>query len=147
MDKKYNLNDLALMTGFTTRTLRNYLNQGILNGEKANGMWQFTAEEIERFFQEPFVKEGLRIKRSSAVFDFLADRNKKQERSCMILDIPASAKKGNDISKFFCDKMNDVEDVVFNYGWDNGICRVILSGAADPVANILKAYYVTKFND
>ena len=147
MDKKYNLNDLALMTGFTTRTLRNYLNQGILNGEKANGMWQFTAEEIDRFFREPFVKEGLRIKRSSVVFDFMSDRNKKQERSCMILDIPASVKKGNEISAFFCDKMNDVEDVVFNYGWDNGICRVILSGASDSVANVIKAYYVTKFND
>ena len=147
MDKKYNLNDLALMTGFTTRTLRNYMNQGLLNGEKENGMWQFTLEEIDRFFREPFVKEGLRIKRGSVVFDFMADRNKKQERSCMILDIPASVKKGNEISAFFCDKMNDATDLVFNYGWDNGICRVILSGAADSVANIMKAYYVAKFND
>ena len=147
MDKKYNLNDLALMTGFTTRTLRNYMNQGLLNGEKENGMWQFTLEEIDRFFREPFVKEGLRIKRSSVVFDFMADRNKKQERSCMILDIPASVKKGNEISAFFCDKMNDAKDLVFNYGWDNGICRVILSGAADSVANIMKAYYVMNFND
>ena len=147
MDKKYNLNDLALMTGFTTRTLRNYMNQGLLNGEKENGMWQFTLEEIDRFFREPFVKEGLRIKRSSVVFDFMADRNKKQERSCMILDIPASVKKGNEISAFFCDKMNDAKDLVFNYGWDNGICRVILSGAADSVANIMKEYYVAKFND
>ena len=147
MDKKYNLNDLALMTGFTTRTLRNYLNQGVLNGEKSNGMWQFAAEEIERFFQEPFVKEGLRIKRSSVVFDFMADRNKKQERSCVILDIPASVKKGNEISAFFCDKMSDVKDAVFNYGWDKGLCRVILSGAADSVASIIQAYCVTKFND
>ena len=147
MDKKYNLNDLALMTGFTTRTLRNYLNQGILNGEKENGMWQFTAEEIDRFFREPFVKEGLRIKRSSAVFDFMADRNKKQERSCMILDIPASVNKGNAISAFFCDKMNDASDVVFNYGWENGICRLILSGAADSVKDIIKSYFAMNFTD
>ena len=147
MDKQYNLNDLALMTGFTTRTLRNYLNQGILNGEKTNGMWQFTAEEIDRFFREPFVKEGLRIKRSSTVFDFMADRNKKQERSCVILDVPASVKKGNEISAFFCDKMNDAADTVFNYGWDNGICRVILAGAADSVARIMKAYYAARFTD
>ena len=147
MDGKYNLNDLALMTGFTTRTLRNYLNQGLLNGEKTNGMWQFTAEEIDRFFKEPFVKEGLRIKRSSTVFDFMAEKNKKQERSCVILDIPASVKKGNDISAFFCDRMNEAEDAVFNYGWDNGICRVILSGAADSVADIMKAYYGMRFDD
>ena len=145
MNGKYNLNDLALMTGFTTRTLRNYLNQGLLHGEKENGMWQFPAEEIDRFFREPFVKEGLRIKRSGIVFDFMADRSKNQARSCIILDIPASVGKGNEISTFFCDKMNDASDVVFNYGWDNGVSRVILSGAADSVAEILQAYYGTAF--
>jgi hypothetical protein len=72
MDSRYTLNDLAMMTGFTTRTLRNYLNQSFLEGKKVNGIWQFTAEDLDRFFQDPFVKEGLRIKRSSAVFDFMA---------------------------------------------------------------------------
>ncbi len=147
MERKYNLNDLALMTGFTTRTLRNYLNQGLLNGEKTDGMWRFSAEEIDRFFREPFVKEGLRIKRSGIVFDFMADRNKKQARSCVILDVPASLKKGNEISAFFCDRMNDAADVEFNYGWENGVCRVILSGAADPISEIMKAYCAAEFSD
>ena len=53
MDRDYSLNDLALMTGFTTRTLRNYIKQGLLNGEKQNGVWQFTADEIDRFFRNP----------------------------------------------------------------------------------------------
>ena len=57
MDRNYTLDDIAMMTGFSTRTLRNYLNQGILKGEKTDGKWQFTAEEIDRFFAEPFVKE------------------------------------------------------------------------------------------
>ena len=147
MDNKYTLNDLALMTGVTTRTLRNYLNQGLLKGDKVNGMWQFTAEEIDRFFSEPFVREGLRIKRSSEVFDFLACKNKKEERSCVILDIPASRKKGSEISDFFCDKMNDAANVRFNYGWENGFCRVILAGTANAVKNIMKAYYLTEFSD
>ena len=33
MDKTYNLNELAMMTGFTTRALRTYLNKGLLVGE------------------------------------------------------------------------------------------------------------------
>ena len=37
MERMYTLNDLALMTGFTTRTLRNYLTQGLLKGKKENG--------------------------------------------------------------------------------------------------------------
>lgn len=147
MDGKYNLNDLAMMTGFTTRTLRNYLNQGLLRGEKTNGVWQFTAEELDRFFREPFVKEGLRIKRNSAVFDFMADRHKKAARSCVILDIPATVKKGNEISAFFCDRMNSAVDATFSYGWDSGLCRVILTGAADSLEEIMKAYYGTEFRD
>ena len=147
MERKYNLNDLALMTGLTTRTLRNYLTQGFLQGEKTNGVWEFTEKELDQFFREPFVKEGLRIKRSSLVFDFMAERRKEKERSCVILDIPASMKKGNKISAFFCDKMNDAADVQFNYGWDNGICRVILSGAAEAIADIMRAYSAVEFND
>ena len=146
MEGKYNLNDLAMMTGFTTRTLRNYMNQGLLKGEKTNGVWLFTTEELDRFFREPFVKEGLRIKRSSVVFDFMAQRARKEARTCIILDVPASPAQGSRISAFFCDKMNDAEDVVFNYGWDNGTCRVILSGAAGSIAEIMKAYYAASFN-
>ena len=147
MERKYNLTELALMTGLTTRTLRNYLSQGFLHGEKANGVWQFTDAELDRFFADPFVKEGLRIKRSSVVFDFLADRNKEKARSCIILDIPVSRKEGDKISAFFCDKMRDAVDVCFNYGWDHGLCRVTLSGAADSVANILHAYHAANFTD
>ena len=33
MEGTYNINDLALMTGFTTRTLRTYLKEGLLKGE------------------------------------------------------------------------------------------------------------------
>ncbi len=140
MERKYNLNELALMTGLTTRTLRNYLAQGFLHGEKADGVWQFSDADLDRFFSDPFVKEGLRIRRSSAVFDFLAGRDKEKARSCVILDIPASRKEGDRISAFFCERMRDASDAVFNYGWDSGLCRVILSGAADAVAGIMKAY-------
>lgn len=147
MEGTYNLNDLAMMTGFTTRTLRNYLDQGLLQGEKINGAWQFTAEEVDRFFAEPFVKEGVRIKRSGLVFDFLADRKKKSARSCVILDLPASGKQGREISAFFCDRMKTTSDTVFTYDWNNGFCRVILSGAAEQIAEILSAYYSTSFEE
>ncbi len=146
MEGTYNINDLALMTGFTTRTLRTYLKEGLLKGEKLNGIWQFSAEEIDRFFREPFVKEGLRIKRSAQVFDFMADQPK-VARSCVILDIPASAAKGNQISAFFCEQMCEASDAKFNYGWDNGLCRVILTGAADSVAAIMQKYYAKDFAD
>ena len=145
--EKYNLNDLAMMTGFTTRTLRNYLNQGLLEGEKENGVWQFTPEQLDRFFSEPFVKEGLRIKRSSAVFDFLADRDRKTARTCVILDLHADRRKGDAVSAFFCREMREASDLQFSYGWDKGLARVILTGDAEAVAKILKAYYSAEFRE
>ena len=147
MNGIYNLNELAMMTGFTTRTLRNYLTQGLLKGAKNNGAWQFTAEDVEDFFNQPFVKESLRIKRNSIVYDFLADYRKKTARTCAVLDIPASMIKGNKISAFFCEQMKNASDTVFTYDWSKGCCRVILSGAEDQIAAILKAYYDQRFTD
>jgi hypothetical protein len=43
--------------------------------------------------------------------------------------------------------MRDAADVCFNYGWDHGLCRVTLSGAADSVASILHAYHAANFTD
>lgn len=147
MEKKYNLNDLALMTGFTTRTLRNYLLGGILKGEKIDGVWRFSEEDLDAFFKESFVKEGIRIKRSGVVFDFLAAKGAKTARTCAILDVPADLKEGRAISTFFCDKMNDASDVVFTFDWDKGVCRVILAGDAEQVAGLVRAFNERKTGD
>lgn len=141
MDKTYNLNELAMMTGFTTRTLRNYLSQGLLRGEKNDGVWQFTAEEVDRFFREPFVKEGLRIKQNALVFDFLADTAKQTHRACVILDLPVSDLEGAAVSAFFCEKMLHASDAAFTYHRDRGVSRVILTGREDQLAEILRAYH------
>ena len=87
------------------------------------------------------MKEGLRIKRSSAVFDFMAERKKKDSRTCVILDVPVSVSEGNELSLFFCGEMEKVADVTFSFGWDSGMGRIILTGAEDQVAKIMKAYY------
>ena len=140
MERTYNLNELAMMTGFTTRTLRSYLIQGLLHGSKVNGAWQFTPEDLDRFFSEPFVRDGLRIKRNNAVYDFLADRKKQSPRACVVLDLPASAEEGREISAFFCAQMN----ANFTFDRNGGVCRVILTGAQEQVAKIMQAYEAQK---
>lgn len=143
-DRTYNLNEVAMMTGFTTRTLRNYLNMKLLNGQKVDGAWQFTAEELERFFAEPFVREGLKTKRSSVVFDFLADTRKKDERTCIILDVPASMPESRKISDLFCKLMESAADTEFHFDWHGGYCRVILTGPEDQTSKIMDAYRAYK---
>lgn len=143
MERTYSLNDLAMITGFTTRTLRTYISKGLLSGSKEDKIWQFTGEDIDRFMSDPFVKEGLRIKRNSAVFDFLADTSKKQGRACVVLDLTVSAAESQKISSFFCEQMCKATDAAFTCGNDHGIFRVILTGAEDQVASMMKAYYET----
>lgn len=42
MNEFYTINDIATMTGLTTRTVRNYMKLGLLEGEKVDGVWQIT---------------------------------------------------------------------------------------------------------
>ena len=142
MEKTYNLSEIAMMSGFTERTLRSYLKQGLLNGEKTDGKWQFSEEEIDRFFSDPYVREGLRIKRSSVVFDFLSAPKTHQNHACVIIDRAVSLSEGTKISAFFCEEMQNAKDVTFNYGYDDNHCRIILAGDEAQVAGIMK-----KFNE
>ena len=43
--------------------------------------------------------------------------------------------------------MQEASDLRFSYGWDKGFARVILSGAAVSVAEIMKAYSLAVFPD
>ena len=144
MERTYSIGELAMMTGFTDRTLRNYLSQGILKGSKVNGAWRFTVKEIEDFRADPYVKEGLRIKRSSVVFDFLAEKHKDAPRTCVVLDIPATLSESNALSALFCKEMESASDVVFTLDWYPNVCRVILSGSAEGVSKIMTAYEAAK---
>ncbi|MGM8370207.1 helix-turn-helix domain-containing protein, partial (plasmid) [Clostridium perfringens] len=41
-EKLYTIEDIAKMTRLTSRTIRNYLKDGILEGKKIGGQWRFT---------------------------------------------------------------------------------------------------------
>ena len=137
----YTLNDLAVMSGFTTRTLRNYMNLGLLHGEKINGKWQFTAEELGDFFADSNIKEALRSKDRTQIFDFIADDKKDSNAACVVLDLVVDLSEGNRISAFFCDAINAEDDVHFSYTFQNNHARVILTGPERNVQNIMAAYY------
>ena len=47
MKETYSINDVAMITGLSTRTIRNYISLGFLSGEKVNGAWSFTDKQIE----------------------------------------------------------------------------------------------------
>ena len=49
MEKLYTVEDIASLASVTTRTIRNYIKDGILQGRKIGGQWRFTEEDYKKF--------------------------------------------------------------------------------------------------
>ena len=143
MEKYYTLNEVAMMTGLTTRTLRNYLKMDVLKGEKIDGIWKFTEEEFAEFIQNPYVKPSLQAKNKAIVFDFLAQNEKRTNEICTIIDVCVDSNEAEEISAFFCEEINKRNEgkINFSYEKNGSYVRVILRGYEDTVMEILNAYY------
>ena len=142
MKEQYNLNELAMITSLTTRTLRNHLRQGTLTGEKVDGAWTFTSEDISAFLSKPAIRQSIESHHNAVVLDFLADGFKAQSRACVIFDYAVDQAESEEISRFYCDCVNrSVSDVDLCVSMNRGITRVILSGGEDQVMDILNQYY------
>ena len=143
MEKYYTLNEVAMMTGLTTRTLRNYLKMNVLKGEKIDGIWKFTEEEFAEFIQNPYVKPSLQAKNKAIVFDFLAQNEKRTNEICTIIDVCEDSNEAEEISAFFCEEINKRNEgkINFSYEKNGSYVRVILRGYEDTVMEILNAYY------
>ena len=81
----YLINHLVLITGLTDRTIRNYISTGILHGEKINGIWHFTPEEVDQFIAHPAVRPSILAKHHTFVYDFLLE-NKKKKKAKKLFD-------------------------------------------------------------
>ncbi len=58
-EKKYTVEDVVLMTGLSERTIRGHIAAGFLEGDKAEGKWLFTEEQLAAFFEPPAGKPGI----------------------------------------------------------------------------------------
>lgn len=142
MKETFSINEVAMITSLSTRTIRTYISTGFLNGEKVNGAWQFTPEQVEAFTQNRTVKPSIKAKKNAIVFDFLGTKPEKQDKMCTILHIPT--KEAVATSMFFCERINDsTPETELQFASDpqgSGV-RVILSGSSKDVMGLLGAYY------
>lgn len=144
MEQKYTINQVAAMTGLSTRTIRNYLKSGLIGGEKIEGVWLFSAEDFENMLTNSAIKSSIKAKSNAVIFDFIADDRKKSNKICTILDLYADDKEAEEISQFFCDTINNnysTADLTFKFEKYNRNVRIILSGADEAVFDMLKRYY------
>ena len=137
----YLINHLTLITGLSVRTIRSYLANGILKGEKINGLWHFTPEAVDAFLHHPSVVPSIQAKQSAVVYDFMLDRKKNQPEACLILDLPGH--DATSAAEFFCNSItNDgYQHIRFSYNHTAGAPRIILRGAYRDLQRLVQAYY------
>lgn len=114
---------------------------GHLKGEKIDGIWQFTPEEIEAFLSNPNVAPGLKSKVNALVYDFLADSEKKSNEICSIMDYVMEEDEASELSDYFCDKMNNTSNASFKLTKHGKNVRVIIKGPEDFVVDTIKGWY------
>ena len=140
-EKLYLISHITLITGLSDRTIRNYIASGILKGEKINGIWHFTPEEVDSFIKNPAVRPSIVAKNNSVVYDFMLNDSKNEEEACVILDIPKGDRK--EISEFFCYSISNgnYENINFNFDGNAKTRRVILKGKPSDVFGLVNEYY------
>lgn len=138
----YTLGHLTQFTGLTDRTLRSYLAKDILQGEKINGVWYFTEEQLDAFFHHPAVRPSIQAKNNAIVYDFMLGSKKRDSRICIILDLPNVDKDAT--SAFFCNAITagDFHDLRFSFD-SIETTRVILSGPPEQVLSLVNSYKST----
>lgn len=137
----YTINHVSLITGLTSRTLRTYITMGLLHGEKINGLWHFTSDQVDAFIRHPKVLPSIQAKHNAIVYDFLMDNQKIIPEACMVLDLPGVDKKKT--ADFFCHQITNsgYTDIRFSFSSVNGSSRIILKGHPEDLMTLIKQYY------
>lgn len=136
----YVIGHLSMITGLTDRTIRNYLNVGVLAGEKIDGVWHFTPEQVDQFLSHPMVRPSILAKNNAIVYDFLREDKKTSRQVCMILDIPNKDRKA--IAAFFCERINSrpYQNMHFAFDGAEPTSRVILRGEAADIFPLVQEF-------
>lgn len=137
----YVINQVVMFTGLSDRTIRNYISSGILQGEKINGVWCFTPEQVESFISHPSVRPSILAKNNGLVYDFILNNKKTKEEICLILDTPCVDKKK--VAAYFCYNISNgnFSDIQFSFDGVKENARVILKGNSAEVLQLVNDYY------
>lgn len=130
---KLSMSDLSTMTGLTTRTLRNYLSLGILNGAKEDGKWVFSDEDFNNFLSDETVKHTLESKRLGIIFDTF---NGYADESASIINL--KVKNSEEFASKLMAKIDDYPEVRFKLTIRDGIAKIAYSANLEENIAILQ---------
>ena len=95
-EKLYTVEDIAKMTSFTSRTIRNYLKNGTLQGRKIGGQWRFTMENIKQLFNSSMFLGDMSRQNRQRVLSFLSGADTPLQgkiQVCTIIDCDCESSK------------------------------------------------------
>lgn len=124
----YSINEISRMTGLTTRTIRNYLNDGIVTASKTEGKWVFSQEEFLAMLDNPYIAPAIRTKNNAPVFDFIKADRKDDSEVCLIIDRCIADAAAEPLIRRVCGLMQDVRNVEFRFEKKGKNIRLIFTG-------------------
>lgn len=136
MAETYTIQDIAGMTGLNERTIRSYLADGLLKGEKTDGAWRFTAEHFGDFLRQDMVRASVQAKANAVVYDFLITDRRKESATCLILDQPSAEGQEPGLREALSEQVNRLE-LRWAYRYQDGMARSILSGPPAALGELL----------
>ena len=136
MAEPYPIQDIAGMTGLNERTIRSYLADGLLKGEKTDGAWRFTAEQFGDFLRQDMVRASVQAKANAVVYDFLITDRRKESAACLILDQPSAEDQEPGLREALSEQVNRLE-LRWAYRYQDGMARSILSGPPAALGELL----------
>lgn len=143
-EKFYTVAEVASITGLTQRTIRNYIKDNTLHGQKVGVQWRFTEEDIKRLFKETDKSLQLFTVENNAAAEFILDTEKIDIATCMILDIPdldlKQIRKMNQYMKQLKADRNVSKKIKIEYAAikEEGFYRIICSGSVEEVSKIME---------
>ncbi len=109
-EKLYTVEDIAVMTHLTTRTIRNYLKNGLLKGRKIGGQWRFTADDVKNLMDSAAVASDLADECRQSVLDFLDGVNTDLSgdiQICCVIDLYRDQQTAKDTSDAIIGMINE----------------------------------------
>lgn len=148
-EKLYTVEDIANMTSLTSRTIRNYLKDGSLQGKKIGGQWRFTMDDIKRLFDNSSFSKEITDSKKQEVFDFIEGVNTDIQGKVQVCTIADYYFDEQNEAKLLCDKLisicnnpdNKFSMAKFSYEVidKENKARFILFGPPDYIIKMLEA--------
>lgn len=137
MKEFYTIEGVAAMSGLSTRTIRNYITTGQLEGEKVDGAWRFTPEQFGDFLRQDMVRQSVRAKENGKIYDFLLTDRRKESAACLIWDWPVEG--GEEEARLRERLMEAVNELELGcaYHFEGDSARAVLIGAPEALGRLL----------